>query len=167
LQPSAASEAIACEDRAAIMDSLILCKFIRGVMQDFYGDASEMLRLVTGWSLPAAELQRTALRIITAKKLFNVLAGWSPAEDTLPERFFSAPLPDDASARLTRKQLEAAITAYNLGRGWSRDGHPPAELLRQLGLTGLDDRSRRGAGRGPTTPVPWPGGGLPTTMDTR
>ena len=32
----------------------------------------------------------TARRIVAAKKLFNIRAGWTPAEDTLPARFFDA-----------------------------------------------------------------------------
>ena len=36
--------AIETEDRAAMMDSLILCKFLRGVFTDFYAEAAGMLR---------------------------------------------------------------------------------------------------------------------------
>ena len=35
--------AIATEDRAAVMDSLILCKFLRGVFSDFYSEAAALL----------------------------------------------------------------------------------------------------------------------------
>ena len=40
----AVRHAIETEDKAALMDSLILCKFLRGVFDDFYGEAAEMLR---------------------------------------------------------------------------------------------------------------------------
>src|SRR5688572_28328394 len=43
--------AIETEDRAALMDSLILCKFLRGVFADFYGEAADMLQKVTGWDV--------------------------------------------------------------------------------------------------------------------
>jgi aldehyde:ferredoxin oxidoreductase len=65
---------------------------------------------------------------VNAKKLFNIRAGWTPAEDRLPKRFLQAALGDDPEARLTADQLAEAIAAYNLARGWSRDGFPPAEL---------------------------------------
>src|SRR5204863_3591968 len=39
--------AIETEDRSALMDSLILCKFLRAVFADFYTEASDMLRKVT------------------------------------------------------------------------------------------------------------------------
>jgi aldehyde:ferredoxin oxidoreductase len=127
LQPAAALEAIASEDKAALMDSLILCKFLRGVFDDFYEESAEMLRLVTGWDVSSMELRETAARIVTARKRFNILAGWTPAEDMLPERFLQQALADDPQARLTRPQLLAAIEAYNLARGWTREGWLPAE----------------------------------------
>ena len=84
------------------MDSLILCKFLRGVFSDFFAEAAEMLRLVTGWDVTADELRETAARIVTAKKRFNILAGWTPAEDTLPDRMLRQPLPEDARANYRR-----------------------------------------------------------------
>lgn len=120
--PEAALLAVETEDRAAIMDSLILCKFLRGVFDDFFAEAAQMLRLVTGWDTTAEELRETAKRIVTAKKQFNILAGWTPAEDTLPQRMLRQPLPDDAKAQLSPERLQALITAYNEARGWSPEG---------------------------------------------
>jgi len=118
----AAALAVETEDKAALMDSLILCKFLRGVFDEFYGDAADILRLVTGWEIDAKELRTTAAGIVTAKKQFNILAGWTPAEDTLPERFLSTALQDDAEARLTTERLSSLVRAYNLQRGWSEEG---------------------------------------------
>ena len=110
--------AIETEDRAALMDSLILCKFLRGVFSDFYGEAAEMLRRVTGWNVTAGELHDTARRIVAAKREFNVLAGWTPEEDTLPERFLTEALPNDAAAELTRERLRQLVAEYHRQRGW-------------------------------------------------
>ena len=134
LVPENAFHAIATEDKAAIMDSLILCKFLRGVFADFYAESAELLRLVTGWDVTATELQTTARRIVAAKKLFNERAGWTPAEDTLPPRFLEQPLADDPAAVLSRETLQQAITAYYEGRGWQSDGWLSAALLQDLDL---------------------------------
>ena len=80
------------------MDSLILCKFLRGVFADFYSEAAEMLRLVTGWDVTAQELRTTAGRIVTARKRFNIRAGWTAEEDTLPPRLLDRALADDPQA---------------------------------------------------------------------
>jgi aldehyde:ferredoxin oxidoreductase len=114
--------AIETENKAALMDSLILCKFLRGVFADFYSEAAEMLRLVTGWDVTAEELRRTAACIVTAKKEFNIRAGWTPAEDTLPERLLSEALPEDERAQLSPERLRTLVQAYNRARGWTVEG---------------------------------------------
>ena len=114
----AVRHAIDTEDRAALMDSLILCKFLRGVFEDFYAEAADMLAFITGWDATAAELRETAKRIVRAKRQFNLLAGWTPDEDTLPERFFQSPLPNDSAAALSRQQLDALVAEYHRQRGW-------------------------------------------------
>ena len=112
----AVRHAIDTEDRAALMDSLIVCKFLRGVFEDFHDEAATMLRSVTGWDVTADELRDTAARIIAAKREFNLLAGWTPQEDTLPDRFLDSPLPNDAAAHLTRERLEALVAEYRRQR---------------------------------------------------
>ena len=112
----AVRHAIDTEDRAALMDSLIVCKFLRGVFEDFHAETAAMLHSVTGWDVTADELRDTAARIIAAKQEFNLLAGWTPDEDTLPERFLDSPLPNDAAAHLSRERLEALVAEYRRQR---------------------------------------------------
>jgi len=114
----AVRHAIETEDKAALMDSMIICKFLRGVFEDFHAEAADMLRSVTGWDVTAAELRETARRIVSAKRQFNLLAGWTQAEDTLPERFLNTPLPNDPLASLSRERLDALVTEYHRQRGW-------------------------------------------------
>jgi aldehyde:ferredoxin oxidoreductase len=132
--PEAVRRAIQSEDRAALLDSLILCKFLRGVFHDLFEESAHMLRLVTGWDCTADELRQTARRVVTARKLFNIRAGWVPSEDTLPERFFTAPLPEDGRARLDRGRLAELVATYNTLRGWTREGYLPEAHLRELDL---------------------------------
>ncbi len=115
----AVHHAIETEDKAALMDSLIICKFLRGVLIDFHAEAAEMLHNVTGWDVSAGELRETARRIISAKRQFNLLAGWTPAEDTLPERFLNTPLPNDPEASLSRERLDGLVAEYHRQRGWA------------------------------------------------
>jgi aldehyde:ferredoxin oxidoreductase len=110
--------AIETEDKAAVMDSLIICKFLRGVFEDFYAEAADMLRRVTGWDATADELRETAGRIVGIRREFNRLAGWTIEEDTLPDRFLDTRLPDDPTAGLSREQLKALVAEYHRQRGW-------------------------------------------------
>jgi len=110
--------AIDTEDKAALMDSLILCKFLRRVLEDFHAESAAMLRAVTGWDVTADELRETAQRIVAAKRQFNLLAGWTLTEDTLPDRFLNTPLPDDPAASLSRERLQELVAEYHRQRGW-------------------------------------------------
>jgi len=114
----AVRHAIETEDKAALMDSLIVCKFLRGVFEDFHAETAEMLHYVTGWDVTADELRQTARRIVAAKRQFNLLAGWTQTEDTLPERFLNTPLSSDPEAVLSHQRLDELVTEYHRQRGW-------------------------------------------------
>src|SRR5262249_44844949 len=47
--PEAAKLAAETEDRAALLDSLILCKFLRGIFTDLFAESADLLAPVTGW----------------------------------------------------------------------------------------------------------------------
>jgi aldehyde:ferredoxin oxidoreductase len=135
--PESAQLAVDTEDRAALMDSLVLCKFLRGVFTDLFTESAQLLCHVTGWQVTAKELHATAQRIVTAKKLFNIREGWTVSEDTLPARFLTRGLPLRAQgeAVLTRVQLAAMVQSYYAERRWDRDGRVPAALVEEFGLT--------------------------------
>ena len=111
--------AIETEDRAAAMDSLILCKFLRGVFTDPWEEWAALLRPVTGWDVDAGELHSTARGIVAAKHAFNRREGWTRAEDTLPARLLDVPLTlaSGREAALTRERLEAMVDGYHRARG--------------------------------------------------
>ncbi|HSS91589.1 MAG TPA: aldehyde ferredoxin oxidoreductase C-terminal domain-containing protein, partial [Streptosporangiaceae bacterium] len=123
--------AIETEDRAAVMDSLILCKFLRGVFTEPFTEWAALLSAVTGWDVDGAELRRTARRIVLAKRVFNIREGWQPGDDWLPERLLSEPLQLGSGrvATLTPERLRGMIDAYYAARGLDELGRPdPAGL---------------------------------------
>jgi aldehyde:ferredoxin oxidoreductase len=123
--------AVETEDRAAIMDSLILCKFLRGVFTEPFEEWAGLLSSVTGWDVDGAELRQTARRIVLAKRTYNIREGWRPADDWLPERLLSEPLrlASGREAGLTPVRLRAMIDAYYAARGLDDQGQPgPAQL---------------------------------------
>jgi aldehyde:ferredoxin oxidoreductase len=137
--PEAARLAVETEDRSALMDSLILCKFLRGVFTNLFDESAVLLRHVTGWDVTADELLTTSRRIVTAKKLYNIREGWTAEEDTLPKRFLSEGLPNGkaAEAMLPRERLQEMIDTYYRERGWDRAGNIRREQVEALHLTDL------------------------------
>ena len=124
------------EDFAAVLDSLIVCKFLRKCFSDFYAEAAELLQKVTGWPYSAAELRRTGERINTLKKLFNQRQGWQPADDWLPPRLLTESLATGVAAgvHLTAPELRGMIQGYYKARGWDQQGFVLNTKLQELNL---------------------------------
>jgi aldehyde:ferredoxin oxidoreductase len=128
--------AVETEDRAAAMDSMILCKFLRGVFADPFAEWAGLLSVVTGWEMTGTELRHTARRIVLAKRLFNLREGWQPADDWLPERLLSEPLElaSGRQAALTPDRLRSMIDGYYAVRGLDEQGRPDPEMLTDMHL---------------------------------
>ena len=121
--------AIESEDRAAVMDSMILCSFLRGVFDEPFVEWATLLSLVTGWNIDADELRDTAQRIVLAKRAYNEREGWTPEDDWLPERFLTTDLTLASGRRtsLTPERLRSMILGYYAARGLDESGRPPAK----------------------------------------
>lgn len=124
------------ENFNGVLDSLIVCKFLRKCFDDFYRESAELLQQVTGWQYSAADLGRAGERIVTLKKLFNVAQGWQPHDDWLPPRLLSEALADGAAegTRLTSDELRVMIDSYYRARGWEENGYVPRRKLQELNI---------------------------------
>ena len=124
------------EDQEAALDSLTLCKFIRGCFADIYAETADIYNLVTGFDLTAEALRRAGERIVNLKKAFNIREGWGREDDTLPPRILVDELPSGVAqgVGLTRADLDMMVAAYYRARGWTAEGLIPETKLRELGL---------------------------------
>jgi aldehyde:ferredoxin oxidoreductase len=57
-------------------------------------------------------------------RLFNLAAGMVPADDCLPERYFTEPLPPTGEV-VPREDFDRMIREYYQHRGWTPQGIPP------------------------------------------
>jgi aldehyde:ferredoxin oxidoreductase len=126
----------ALEDFAAVLDSLIICKFLRKCFSDFYSDAAEIVSHVTGWPHDAAELRTTGERIHTLKKLFNIRERWTPEDDWLPARLLNERLTTGVAqgTALDPRELREMIRGYYRAREWDERGHVPDSKLQSLAI---------------------------------
>ncbi|NMH77105.1 aldehyde ferredoxin oxidoreductase family protein [Pseudonocardia xinjiangensis] len=129
--------AIGTEDRAAVMDSMILCKFLRGVFTEPFDEWATLLRSVTGWDVTADELRAVARRIVLAKRVFNLREGATTDDDTLPRRMLDTPLElgSGRTATLTAERLRSMVEGYYTGRGLDVEGRPDPSDVADLLLT--------------------------------
>ena len=126
----------ASEDFSAVLDSLIVCKFLRKCFDDFYAEAAQLMSAVTGWEYTAADLRQVGERINTLKKLFNMREGWQPEDDWLPPRLLTEPLSSGVvqGVSLTPDELRLMIQSYYAARGWNEQGRVGEEKKRAVGL---------------------------------
>lgn len=133
--------AMESEDFAAVLDSMILCKFCRRLFKNFYADVAEIYTLITGIEMKAAKLRQAGERITNMKKVFNIREGWTRANDHLPPRVMKDPVSDGMAkgSLVTQEELDFLLDSYYKARGWSKDGNPTREKLVELGL---EDRAK-------------------------
>jgi aldehyde:ferredoxin oxidoreductase len=126
----------ASEDFAAVLDSLVVCKFLRKCFTDFYPEAASLLNSVTGWDCSSVEMRRIGERIHNLKKLFNIREGWQPKDDWLPDRLLNESLSNGVArgVGLTSDELRDMIRGYYHAREWDNDGFVPEGKLKQLGV---------------------------------
>ena len=85
------------------------------------------------WSLE--RLLETGERIWNLERLFNLKAGLTAADDTLPKRMLEEPAPS-GTAKGKVNELGKMLPEYYDYRGWTADGVPTQETLARLGLGG-------------------------------
>ncbi len=124
------------EDFAALFDTVMLCKFIRGCFKDVWTEVAQLYTCATGIELTADELKLATERAWNLKKAFNIREGWTKKDDWLPPRCLKDPIPAGGSkgAYVKPKDLRMMIKAYYKARGWTPEGLIPKEKLIALGL---------------------------------
>lgn len=129
--------AVESEDRAALIDSLVLCKFVRAAFEDLYAESALLLTAATGSAFSAEELRDVARRIVDLRKAFNLREGGRPEQDTLPKRFLEEPIASGPAvgARLPAARLAEMIRGYYVARGWDKEGRLSADQSRALSET--------------------------------
>ena len=114
-------------------DSLGYCYFL--LMDTPEQDVIDLLESATGVDFGGVEaLNRVGERIFTLERLFNLKAGLSAKDDTLPKRFLKEPMPEGPSKGQVFEQ-EQILPEYYRIRGWNQRGVPSKKKLEELGLS--------------------------------
>lgn len=119
------------QDLTAAIDSLGLCLFTSFALNA--DDYAELYSLVTGMKISANDVLVAGDRIWNLEKVFNLKAGVTPAEDTLPLRLLNDGIAE-GPAKGHVHELSEVLDAYYTLRGWDPQGLPTIEKLKSLGL---------------------------------
>jgi aldehyde:ferredoxin oxidoreductase len=75
----------------------------------------------------------TGERIWNLERLFNIKAGLTINDDSLPPRMLEEPIPEGPAKGLVH-ELSEMLPEYYKFRGWDKKGNPLAEKLEALGI---------------------------------
>jgi aldehyde:ferredoxin oxidoreductase len=118
------------ENLTAVLDSLILCPFsVFAVNEEL---CSALLDYGAGIKISPADLLKAGERIWNLERIYNLKAGFSRKDDTLPARLFDAGREEEKGKGIQRKEFEAALQEYYHYRGWNEEGVPLREKLGEL-----------------------------------
>ncbi len=96
-------------------------------------EIAPILAAATGFDYDVDTLTRAGERIWNLERLWNLRAGLTAADDTLPKRMLQTPIPA-GPARGEVSRLSEMLPAYYASRGWDAEGRPTREKLDELGI---------------------------------
>jgi aldehyde:ferredoxin oxidoreductase len=118
-----------------IQDSLGICRFTGFAFST--EPWSRMVSASTGLDFSTSRLEEIANRIAALERLFNLEAGMSPEEDTLPQRFSSETILIEGKEKsISKETMEAMKKDYYRVRGWDEQAKPARPLLKTLRISG-------------------------------
>ena len=121
----------AFQDLTAVVDSAGLCLFATFAWG--WPEIAEQLGADSEGDFSVQNLQRVGERIWNLEREFNLAAGFSAKDDTLPKRILSEPAPSGpAKGQVAR--LGDMLPQYYALRGWNAQGVPLPTTLNRLGL---------------------------------
>lgn len=121
------------QDWFCVIDSCGMCNFM------FFLSMNEdhvraLIEAATGIDMGGHKgLMKTGERIFNLERLFNLRAGLTAADDTLPKRMLEEPMPAGPAKGMV-VHLDEMLPEYYRLRGWSPEGIPSRKKLEELGL---------------------------------
>ncbi|MGH4139757.1 aldehyde ferredoxin oxidoreductase family protein [Clostridium sp.] len=119
------------QDLTAVVDSAGICLFTTFAIG--LPEISAMIRTAIGYDYTDEEILRAGERIWNLEKLFNLKAGFTKADDTLPERLLKEPLPEGPGKGMV-VELDTMLGEYYSLRGWDKESIPTEAKIKELSI---------------------------------
>ncbi len=119
------------QNMIAAIDSSGLCTFTKAAWA--FQDFADQLDAACEGEWTVERLIEMGERIWNLEKVFNVKAGFTKADDTLPKRMLTERARGGAGKGWVT-ELDKMLPEYYEIRGWDSDGLPTAQTLQRLGL---------------------------------
>ncbi len=119
------------QDLTAVIDSSGLCLFTSFALGA--DDYKDLLNVITGFNYTTEEMMQAGERIWNLERLYDLNAGFTKEDDSLPPRLTKEPMPNGPN-KGSVLPLETLLNDYYKARGWDENGRPTKEKLKSLGL---------------------------------
>jgi aldehyde:ferredoxin oxidoreductase len=121
------------QDWFCVLDSCGMCNFMFFLAMN-EDNCRALIETATGMDMGGQlGLMRTGERIFNLERLFNLKAGLTKKDDTLPKRMLEEPMPEGPAKGMV-VHLDEMLPEYYRLRGWSPEGVPTSMKLKELGL---------------------------------
>ncbi len=123
------------ENFMCVYDSVGLCKFSRGFF--LIAKLPEVIEAIVGMKFTEEELLKIGERIHNMKGDFNAREGITRKDWLLPPRILEDPIPDGPSkgSKISVDEMNMMLDDYMKARGWTKDGVPTPEKLKELDIS--------------------------------
>lgn len=118
----------------AIVDSLVVCQFLTFAVNEEF--LSRAFSVVTNVEKTQQDLLDVGERIWNMERIFNLKAGFTRKDDSLPPRFLAETGSGPSSDQIFEQ--EQMLDEYYRSRGWNEKGEPTRKKLKELDLEGID-----------------------------
>ena len=124
---------VSLQNENSIHDSTGLCLFISA--GNDLDDIRKLLEGVTGLEFTMDDMNTIGERVWNLERVFNLKAGLTKADDTLPDRILNDAVSGDNNPAKGRVgQLDMMLPEYYSLRGWDQEGNPTEAKLEMLGI---------------------------------
>ena len=118
------------QDITAVIDSSGLCLFVALAPNFLYEEIQSLINSASGAGYTVEDLVSIGERISNLERLFNLKAGLTKADDTLPKRLLEEP----GGPKGDVCRLNEMLPEYYQLRGWDESGVPTTDKMSGLGL---------------------------------
>lgn len=118
------------QDMMELYDLMVICKYACSAGLTLT-QLAKFFELVTGKAMSVEELMKVGERSFNLKRILNCMWGVTSKDDVLPKRLLE---PQEGGTQRNVPDMDLMLREYYEVRGWTPEGIPSEEKIRELGI---------------------------------
>ncbi len=125
--------------RSVTCDCATMCAFLLDMAVPAVAcqNTADLVNAAAGTAFTPAQVEQIGERLNNVARLFNIGAGFTRKDDSLPKRLMTEAIKEGNSKGqvITQADLDEMLDEYYAVRGWDKAGTPSPAKLKELGLS--------------------------------